>query len=255
MKISIVTAAFNSESTLVDTLTSIKRQEFNEWEHWIVDGASNDGTREVVERFSNDNRFLISEPDTGIYNAMNKGIARATGEVIGFLNADDFYESEGVLATISAVFEDPTVDLVYGNLRYVSAEDPRRVVRDWKSEPYVQGMFTRGWVPPHPTVYARRRVFEIFGTFDESFSICADWEWLFRVMELGGVKTRFLDEYLVRMRLGGVSNRSWKNVMKGNRETARAFRKHDKRVPLLFFAGKFANRGMQFCRALARNEK
>ncbi len=139
-----------------------------------MDGASIDGTREVVERFSDERRYFVSEADTGVYNAMNKGIDRATGDVIGFLNADDFYESEGVLAAVSAVFEDPSVDLVYGNLRYVSHEDSRKVVRDWKSEPYVQGMFTRGWVPPHPTVYARRRVFEIFGTFDESFSICAD---------------------------------------------------------------------------------
>lgn len=246
LKISIITACFNGAPSIGDTIESINRQEFSDWEHLIIDGASTDGTSEVVERFPDSRRDVLSEPDKGVYDAMNKGIARAGGDVIGFLNADDFYESDSVLSEVASAFDDPAVALVYGNLRYVDFEDTGRVVRDWKSEPFAKGMFRRGWMPPHPTVYARRELFEGYGVFDDSFDICADWEWLFRMFEVHGVRTHHLDQYLVRMRLGGVSNRSVGNVLRSNRQAARAFRKHGERVPPGFYPGKLMHRLKQF---------
>lgn len=244
MKISIVTSCFNVASTIVDTLHSIDAQTFANREHWIIDGGSTDGTLELAP--PSEKRHVLSEPDTGVYNAMNKGISRAGGDIIGFLNADDFYESDRVLGWVAEAFEDPGVDLVYGNLRYVDFSDTDKVVRDWKSEPHESGMFRRGWMPPHPTVYARRKLFDRFGGFDESFDICADWEWLYRMFEVNKVRTRHIEEYLVRMRLGGVSNRSWSNVLRSNRQAAQAFRKHGARVPLSFYPGKLVHRLKQF---------
>lgn len=242
--ISVITAAYQSGRTIAEMVSSLDRQSFPASEHWIIDGASTDGTLEKVERL--ETRKILSEPDDGVYNAMNKGIVRAKGDVIGFLNADDFLESEHALEAIATTFSDDEVDLVYGNLRYVDVEDTDKVVRDWKSEPFEKGMFRRGWMPPHPTVYAKRELFEKFGSFDESFEICADWEWLYRMFEIHEVRTRFIDEYLVRMRLGGVSNRSLGNVWRSNQQAAAAFRKHGGRVPLSFYPGKVLHRLKQF---------
>lgn len=244
MRISVITAAYQSSRTIADTVASLDRQSVPVSEHWIIDGESTDGTLDRVGEA--DARKIVSEPDDGVYNAMNKGIARAKGDVIGFLNADDFLESDGVMEAVSNAFADGDVDLVYGHLRYVDFEDTDKVVRDWKSEPFEKGMFRRGWMPPHPTVYAKRELFEKFGSFDESFEICADWEWLYRMFEIHKVKTRFIDEYLVRMRLGGVSNRSLGNVWRSNQQAAVAFRKHEGKVPLAFYPGKVLHRLKQY---------
>ncbi|MDF1823575.1 MAG: glycosyltransferase family 2 protein [Verrucomicrobiales bacterium] len=246
MMISIITASYGSERTIGDTIRSINSQAYGDWVHHIVDGRSGDRTLEICSDSPDERRQVTSEPDEGVYDAMSKGIRAATGDVIGFLNADDFYESDSVLGQIAAAFEEPGVDLVYGNLRYVDFDDTNRVVRDWKSEPYEKGMFRRGWMPPHPTVYARRGVFEKYGVFDQRFEICADWEWLYRMIEIHGLKAKHIDEYWVRMRLGGVSNQSVGNVLRSNRQAARAFSKHGQRVPLTFFPGKILHRLKQF---------
>ncbi|MEM7600642.1 MAG: glycosyltransferase family 2 protein [Verrucomicrobiota bacterium] len=250
MTISIITVLFNSVETVGDTLRSVSNQKWDDWEHVLVDGGSDDGTLEYLASWDDSRRVVYSESDRGIYDAMNKGLTKVSGDVIGFLNADDFFESREVLAIVAEAFADDQVDLVFGNLRYVENKEVTRVVRDWRSEPYRSGMFARGWMPPHPTVYARREVFEKFGRFDEDFSICADWEWLFRVFEIGGVKSLHIDEYFVRMRLGGASNGSPGAVLRSNGEALRAFRKHGKSVPMGFLPGKIWHRGKQFWRAL-----
>ena len=244
--ISVVTATFNSASTIADTLESIDGQTCRDYEHWIIDGASKDDTLKVASSFASDRRHVLSEPDDGVYDGMNRGIAASRGDVIGFLNADDFYESDEVLGLVTRAFEDSSIDVVYGNLRYVDSADTAKVIRDWASEPFRAGMFRFGWMPPHPTVYARRKVFEEVGVFDQSFSICADWEWLFRVFELGGYKICHMDRYFVRMRVGGVSNSSASNVLRSNREAMKAFRKHGQSFPIGFFPGKVIHRGKQF---------
>ncbi len=244
--ISVITVTYNSGGTIADTLKSIDGQSRADFEHWVIDGASDDSTLSIVNEFPLDSRHVISEKDSGVYNAMNRGIEASSGDVIGFLNADDFYETPGVLAAVADAFDQPDIDIVFGNLRYVSADDTGHVIRDWVSEPYRPGMFRSGWVPPHPTVYARRRVFEEIGGFDESFPICADWEWLYRAFEVKGLKTKFIDKYMVRMRVGGVSNRSLANILGSNRQEVAAFKKHGENLPLGFFPGKLLHRGKQF---------
>lgn len=244
--ISVITVCRNSESTIGDTLISMDDQVFQGWENWIIDGASTDRTLDVVGRLGHGRRRLISEPDAGIYDAMNKGIAASMGEVVGFLNADDFYETPDALSAIAERFDDPEVDLIYGNLNYVAEDDTDRVVRNWVSGPFSKGLFRSGWVPPHPTVYARREVFDRVGVFDTQFSIGADWEWLYRAFEIVEVRAAYLNQYLVRMRLGGVSNRSFANIVEGNRQAIRAFHKYGQRVPPFFFPGKLLRRGRQF---------
>lgn len=244
MKISVITAAFNSAATIRDTIASFDRQTHPSKEHWVIDGNSSDETKDLI--VPSHERFLFSEKDTGVYDAMNKGIARATGDVVGFLNADDYYESPDVLKWVSSAFENSEADLVYGNLRYVDFDDTDKVVRDWRSEDFTSGMFDRGWMPPHPTVYARRELFEKFGGFDLGFQICADWEWLYRMFAIHKVRVKHIDEYFVRMRLGGISNRSIGNVWKSNREAAGAFLKHGTRMPWKFYPGKVMHRLKQF---------
>lgn len=246
VKISVVTATYNSEATIGDTLRSLDSQTYESIEHCVIDGKSGDNTLSVLAGSAKPYRSVISEKDTGIYDAMNKGITAASGDVIGFLNSDDVYETSEVLAQVAAAFSDPNVDLVYGNLRYVDFDDTNKVIRDWISEPYRQGMFRRGWMPPHPTVYARTDIFKKQGGFDQAFSICADWEWLYRAFELSEHQAEFLDLYLVRMRTGGVSNSSIANILKSNMEAMAAFKKHGKRVPIGFFPGKLIHRGKQF---------
>lgn len=246
VKISVVTATYNSEATIGDTLCSLDSQTYESIEHCVIDGESSDKTLSVLAECSKSYRHVISEKDTGIYDAMNKGITTASGDVIGFLNSDDVYETPDVLTQVAAAFSDPNVDLVYGNLRYVDFNDTDKVIRDWLSEPYHQGMFCGGWMPPHPTVYARKHVFEKQGGFDQAFSICADWEWLYRTIEMSEHQAEFLDLYLVRMRTGGISNSSFANIFKSNMEAIAAFKKHGKRVPIGFFPGKLIHRGKQF---------
>tara|TARA_B100000927_G_scaffold16022_2_gene12547 strand:+ start:1160 stop:1942 length:783 start_codon:yes stop_codon:yes gene_type:complete len=246
VKISVVTATYNSEATIGDTLCSLDSQTHESIEHCVIDGNSGDGTLGVLAECPKPYRCVISEKDTGIYDAMNKGVAAASGDIIGFLNSDDVYETPDVLTKVAAAFSDPNVDLVYGNLRYVDFNDTNKVIRDWTSEPYRQGMFRRGWMPPHPTVYARKHIFEKQGGFDQAFSICADWEWLYEAIELSENHAEFLDHYLVRMRIGGVSNSSFANIFKSNMEAMAAFKKHGKRVPIGFFPGKLIHRGKQF---------
>lgn len=246
MKVTIITASYNNGSTIGHTCQSITEQSGPNWEHLIIDGKSSDDTLNSLDAFADPRRNIISEPDDGIYDAMNKGISRASGEVIGFLNADDFYDSKDVILRVSQAFEDPKVMLVYGNLQYVEPLDTSRIVRNWNSEPYRRGMFSKGWMPPHPTVYARRSVFDDIGSFDLSFPICADWEWLYRAFEIHCIPSRYLDLQMVKMRLGGVSNRSIATIIDSNRQAIRAFAKHGKKLPISFFPGKLAHRSLQF---------
>ena len=174
LKISIITVCFNSDKTIADTLRSARSQTYTNIEHIIVDGGSKDETLAVVAAEVMPNHKLVSEKDKGIYDAMNKGIAIATGEVIGFINADDFYPSPDVLAKVAATFEASGADCCYGDLCYVQQGDVSKTVRYWRSTPFAPGLFGRGWCPPHPTFFVRREVYERLGGFDLSFKIGAD---------------------------------------------------------------------------------
>lgn len=246
MKISVITVAYNSAATIGDTLDSVANQSYTDVEHLVIDGVSKDATLALVHAYRNPAIRLISEPDRGIYDAMNKGFAASTGEVIGFLNSDDMFADAAVLARVAAAFEDPQVDVCFGDLVYVS-HDNRRIVRYWKSRSFQPGDFARGWCPAHPTFYIRRRALERVGMFDLRFRLAADSEFMMRYLEVAGATAIYLPQVQVRMRLGGATNASVANVVAQNKEIFAALRKN--RIPFspwVFVLRKLANRLVQF---------
>lgn len=214
MKLSIITAVRNGAVTIADCIGSIRSQTYA-CEHIVIDGCSSDATLDIV-RQSSPGSLLISEPDSGIYDAMNKGIGMATGEVIGILNADDFYASPKVLEKVARTFADPTVDACYGDLEYVDSGNTGKVVRYWRSGLYSMQKFSNGWMPPHPTFFARRSLYERHGTFNLTLGSAADYELMLRFLVKHKANTSYVPEVLVRMRTGGVSNASFANRVRAN---------------------------------------
>lgn len=224
MKISVVTTTYNCAATVAECIAAVRGQTYAEREHVVIDGASTDGTLEVLECHRAQLDVLESEPDAGIYFGLNKGIARASGEVVGFLHADDVFADAGVLARVASAFHDPLVEAVYGDLEYVSAVEPSRVIRHWRSGPFRRERLRWGWMPPHPTLYLRRSLYERFGMFDTRYRIAADYDLMLRILSRLGGSVVYLPQVLVRMRLGGVSNRSVCHVLRKSWEDYQALR-------------------------------
>ena len=200
--------------TVAQALASVQGQTWKQVEHIVIDGASTDGSLPVIEAQRDRLAVLVSEPDRGMYDALNKGIQRATGDVVGFLHSDDLFADEKVLARIAAAFEDPDVEAVYGDLQYVSKDDPDVVVRYWRSGKFSQSRLGWGWMPPHPTLYVRRSVYQRLGGFDLRYRIAADYDTMLRFLGKGKVRAAYIPEVLVKMRLGGASNRSVNNIVR-----------------------------------------
>ena len=235
MKVSIITVTWNSAATLQDTLDSVLSQTYQDIEHIIVDGMSKDETMAIVRKYEplyKGRLKYISEPDHGIYDAMNKGLSMATGEVVGVLNSDDLYNDVNVVADIVSGFMDEEVGAVCGNLYFVRADDLNAVVRLWKGSPYKS--FKSGWHPAHPTFYVKRIYFEKFGGFDTSFAVSADFELMLRFIEKRRIKIKYIDRYFVKMRVGGESTGNIINIIKGNRNIMRAFKKNDIKVSAFY---------------------
>lgn len=209
MKITIVSATYNSSATLRDTIESVLSQTYLDYEHIIVDGKSKDATLDIVReyelRYQGKLRY-ISEPDKGIYDAMNKGIRMATGDVVGLLNSDDFYTSNDVLETVAKTMSDPNVDAVYGDIHYVNDNDLTRCVRYYSSRVFRRGLMRMGFMPAHPSFYCRRAIYERYGTFDTSLRIAADFENLLRLIFVNRIRTKYIPEDFVTMRTGGASS-------------------------------------------------
>jgi len=203
MKISIVTAVRN-DPRVVNAIESVHAQTYENVEHIIVDGMSTDGTSERIDTAVRSDTVVIREPDSGLYDAINKGIRYATGEVVGFLNADDRFEYAGVLSDIAATLQGNDVEIVYGNVRYVNGDG--KTVRTWRSRPYVSGLFRRSWTPAHPTFYTYRRNYERFGLYRTDFSIAADVELMYRFLEVHRLSSKYVPETFVEMSAGGISN-------------------------------------------------
>jgi glycosyltransferase involved in cell wall biosynthesis len=248
LKISIVTVTYNCASFVDDCLVSVATQSYKNIEHVVVDGSSTDGTLVLLRARSDQLSALLSEPDAGIYDAMNKGLRVATGEVIGFLNADDFYANKDVLTKVANVFaEDPLIDACYSDLVYVDKVDTSRAIRYWQSSDFVTGAFAKVWCPPHPTFFVRRSVYERFGGFDLTYRIAADVELMMRFLEVHKIRVRYVPEVWVKMRMGGTTNKSLKNIWVQNQEVLRALRGHELPAnPIWFFGHKLLSRGMQF---------
>jgi len=225
--VSIITAVFNNARTLASAIESVRAQTYAPIEHIIIDGGSTDGTLDVIERYRAGFATVVSEPDHGIYDAMNKGLSAATGDIVGILNSDDFYANPRVIETVVRTMEEKVVDIVWGDLEYVSSEDTTRVIRHWRSSPYARGKFRRGWMPPHPTFFVRRSVYGRYGYFRDELRIAADYELMLRFLEKHQVSSRYIPEMFVKMRVGGASNKSIANIIKANREAWRAWKMND----------------------------
>jgi len=225
MKVSIITVCYNSAATIENTIKSVLSQTYPNIEHIIIDGGSTDGTLDVIERYREKVAVVVSEPDKGLYDAMNKGIARASGDIIGTLNADDFYAYPDVIENVVRVMEQTGAGVCWGNLEYVSSHDPSKVVRYWRSSEYAPGKFKSGWHPPHPTFFVRRRVYKQYGTFNTSFKIAADYELMLRLLERYKVHSAYVAQVFVKMRTGGVSN-FWSPIVifRANAESYRAWK-------------------------------
>ena len=234
MKISIITATFNSASTIRATLESVKQQDYLNIEHIIIDGASTDNTLEIVKEYPSVSR-IFSEPDKGIYDAMNKGIKLAIGDVIGILNSDDVLASDTTISDIVRVFKDPLIDAVYGNLSYFKTGEENKIVRLWRSKPYYDRFFEEGELPPHPTLYVRKEVYDRVGVFRTDLKIAADIDFMLRLLKISACRSFFLDKIMVKMRLGGVSTSGLNSYLTVTKETRKIWTENGLRYPLSLY--------------------
>jgi glycosyltransferase involved in cell wall biosynthesis len=234
MKVSIITVCLNSAVTIEDTITSVMVQDYKDIEHIVVDGASTDGTRKILQKYRNRISKCVSERDGGIYAAMNKGIKLSTGDIIAFLNADDVYPYDKVISEVVGLLTADHLDAVYGDLAYVDHKDASKVVRYWQAGEYRPNAFYYGWVPPHPAFFCRKSVFERYGAFNTKYKTAGDFELMLRFIEKHRITLGYIPKVLVRMRPGGRAN-TIRGVIEGNKEIIRAFRANGLRLPLQFF--------------------
>ena len=246
MKTSVITVCFNSAQTIADTLASIAAQTHPEIEHIVVDGASTDGTLEIIKRHGTHVARLISEPDRGIYDAMNKGLGLASGDVIGFLNADDVYADNGVLERVSAIMARDDLDALFGDVAFFSSNDPQRDVRIYRSVRFRPDRIAWGWMPAHPALFVRREVFQRAGAFRTDYRIAGDFEFVARAFGKHTLRYRHLPEVLVRMRTGGISTGGWRNTLLLNREVLRACRENGIPTNMLKILSKYPAKLLEY---------
>jgi glycosyltransferase involved in cell wall biosynthesis len=216
LKVSIITVVLDNMAFIEDAINSVVNQTHANIQYIIIDGGSNDGSLDVIKSFGDKISIVVSEPDEGIYDAMNKGLALANGDIIGFLNADDFYAHKQVLQHVANRFEATNCDVIYANLDYVSRVDKNKIVRKWRSGSFNKNRFLAGWMPPHPTFFARKDVYKKLGGFNKKLDMAADYELMLRFCYFNDLNVSYLPDVIIKMRLGGQSNRSFKNRIKAN---------------------------------------
>jgi glycosyltransferase len=234
MKISIITPTYNSVKTISRTIESVILQSYKEIEYIVIDGGSLDGTQDMVLVSKNrlDIKF-ISEKDSGIYDAMNKGVSMATGDIVGILNSDDFYENESVLLDVIQAFNDEKIDAVYGNISYFS-DDLNKVTRYWKAGEYKECNLNNGWIIPHPALFLKKSVYDKCGLFNTDFRVAADYEFILRILKINKINVKYIPKVLVRMYSGGNSGSSFKNRMKGWKDLKMSWKVNDLKIPKFF---------------------
>jgi glycosyltransferase involved in cell wall biosynthesis len=223
LRVSIITATYNSAETVAETMQSVEMQDYPHIEHIVVDGHSQDETLEIIGQYPH-TATLISEKDEGIYDAMNKGIRAATGDIIGTLNSDDMYVDEHVISKVAKIFLDPEIQACYGDLQYVDALNTSRTTRTWKAGKYRPGSFYWGWMAPHPTLFVRKSVYEKLGLYNTKMRSAADYEMMLRIFVKYKLPTIYMPQVMVKMRTGGISNSSLSNRIRANQEDREAWR-------------------------------
>jgi len=252
-KISIITVSFEAETTISQTIRSVLGQNYPNIEYIIVDGASQDSTCDIISSFKPNIDHYISEPDKGIYDAMNKGISLATGDVIGFLNADDFYANENVISRVMGTFEYNDIGICFGDLCYVDKINFHKIIRYWKSSNFIEKSYKLGWVPPHPSFFVKRSIIKEYGGFDLNFPITADYDLMIRLLEIKKIPSIHIPMILVNMRIGGASNKSFLSILKQNLEIFSALDKMGLRFsPVRFILSKII---IRFIQVLKKNKK
>jgi len=226
MKLSIITAVYNSADTVGWAINSIANQSYANLEHLIIEGKSTDNSLDVIKEYAHPRMILHSDADTGIYDALNKGLSHASGDVIGFVHSDDFLANNQVIEKIARVFEDPNVDAVFSDLDYVSQKNAQQVIRHWTAGEYNPKVLGRGWMPPHPTLYLRKEVYKRLGNFDTNFRIAADYDLILRTFPQLNGKAVYIPEVFYKMRLGGASNRNFAQIQQKMREDYHAIKRN-----------------------------
>jgi glycosyltransferase len=230
-KITIITVAFNAAKTLERCIQSVIAQQYDNIEYIIIDGASADNSAQIFEKYRNRIDALVSEPDNGLYDAMNKGINLANGDVIGLLNADDFYADGNVLTEIAHTFATTDIDAVYADLDYIDYAD--RVVRKWRAGKYRHGLFNYGWMPPHPTFYCKREFYQKLNSYSLNYGTAADYELMLRFIHINKIRLYYIEKILIKMTVGGVSNSSISNRLNSLRHDLRAMRHNGIKFPYI----------------------
>lgn len=233
MKVTLITASYNSAITIDSCIQSVLEQDYDDIEYIIVDGASTDNTQEVLKEKQKQNASIqyISEPDEGIYDALNKGIAISSGEIIGFVHSDDFLAHPSIISNIVAKFKNGDYAGVYGNLLYVDRKNTNKVIRNWYSKTFNIKLLERGWMPAHPTLFLKKEVYKECGNFDKSYKIAADYDFMLRVLRKSNYKFGFLPQVVTKMRMGGESNKKIANILKKSQEDFRVMKANDIRNP------------------------
>lgn len=247
MKISIITVVYNNEKTVKNAIESVLSQTYDNIEYIIIDGNSKDNTVAIINTFKDRLGYFVSEPDKGLYHAMNKGIKIATGDVIGILNSDDLYQDSNVITEVMDFFlKDKELDILYGNLVYVKSDDTNNVVRNWKSKSYYNKFFEHANVPPHPSLFVKKSVYDEAGVFDLEYKIAADYELMLRIFKKYNFNSKYIDRLIVRMRLGGASNGSFSGIIKQNKEVLNAWKKNSLNSPFYLMPLRILKKGSQF---------
>lgn len=226
MKVSIITSVYNNQEIIAEAIESVLSQTYPEIEYIVIDAGSTDNTINIVRSYQDRLAIFISEPDKGIYDGLNKGISLATGDIIGFLHSDDLYENNLVIEKVAKAFKENNVDSIYGDLVYVNKLDPLKVIRYWKSGQFTPHKLNNGWMPPHPAFFVRSHIYQKYGLFDLNFRIAADYDLILRFLGKHAISTHYIPEVLIKMRVGGESNKSLKNVLRKSREDLMAINKN-----------------------------
>ena len=254
LKISVVTVARNARESILATLRSVQRQSYPHIEHIVIDGLSTDGTREIIEANRQRVAAFVSEQDSGIYDAMNKGIRLATGDVIGFLNADDVFYDDNVVEEIARAFERNSPDLVYGDVIFVDPKNGGRFTRHYSSKRFHPGRLAYGWMPAHPTLYVKKALYDKYGLMKTDYEIAADFEFIARVFQSPSITAEYLDRVFVVMRTGGKSTRGLKSTIAINREIRRACRENNISTNYFMIYSKYLEKLLEL-RALSLSEQ